>query len=120
MKRRPKFNNTTVHLDGKRFMSKAEAGRYVELRKMELAGKISHLALQVPFKFRCGAKYVADFRYVEDGKCVVEDVKGVKTAMYRLKAKMMLEEFGIKIRETKMHASSAAMLIAAAINQGIK
>lgn len=115
-----KYRNKIVLLDGKRFMSKAEAGRYVELRKMELAGRISHLTLQVPYKFRCGAKYVADFRYVEDGKCVVEDVKGMKTAVYNLKKKMMLEEFGVKIRETKMHATSAAVLIAAAINGGIK
>lgn len=31
-------------------------------------------------------KYVADFAYTEDGISVVEDVKGVRTAVFKLKA----------------------------------
>lgn len=115
----PKYHNKIVLLDGKRFMSKAEAGRYVELRKKELAGQIKDLRLQVPFKLKY-CKYIADFVYVEDGQRVIEDVKGMRTSMYNLKKKMMLEEHGVKIRETKMHPTSAAMLISAAMNQGIK
>lgn len=115
----PKYHNKIVLLDGKRFMSKAEAGRYVELRKKELAGQIKDLRLQVPFKLSV-CKYIADFVYVQDGQRVVEDVKGMKTAMYRLKKKMMAKELNIAIKETVMHPTSAAMLISAAINQGIK
>ena len=44
-------------------------------------------------------KYVADFTYHENGDLVVEDAKGVKTEAYRIKKKLMLKEYGIKIRE---------------------
>lgn len=45
-------------------------------------------------------EYVADFVYIENGKTVVEDAKGVKTPEYRIKRKLMLERYGIKIKET--------------------
>ena len=45
-------------------------------------------------------KYKADFRYKQNGEIVVEDVKGVKTKEYVIKRKLMLERFGIRIKET--------------------
>ena len=42
--------------------------------------------------------YKADFVYLQDGKNVIEDVKGVRTDKYKLKYKMMLEH-GYKITE---------------------
>lgn len=44
-------------------------------------------------------KYVADFVYKENGKTIVEDVKGFKTPEYRIKKKLMLFIHGIKIKE---------------------
>jgi len=45
--------------------------------------------------------YVADFRYKnKEGKEVVEDVKGFKTAIYRLKKKLVKAYYGISILET--------------------
>ena len=47
------------------------------------------------------AKYIADFVYY-DRECmrtVVEDVKGMRTAAYTLKKKLMLWIHGIKIQE---------------------
>ena len=43
--------------------------------------------------------YIADFVYREDGRKVVEDTKGVRTADYIIKRKLMLWVHGIKIRE---------------------
>jgi hypothetical protein len=52
--------------------------------------------------------YVADFRYQErmlkdsennHWRVVVEDVKGVKTPVYRLKKKLVEAQYGIEIRE---------------------
>lgn len=49
--------------------------------------------------------YVSDFVYEQDGKTIVEDVKGYKksnAAMYRIfvaKRKLMLHEYGIRVRE---------------------
>ena len=41
-------------------------------------------------------EYVADFRYLdyERGGLVVEDVKGMKTDVYRLKRKLFLAKYG--------------------------
>ena len=44
--------------------------------------------------------YVADFVYRQDGRQVVEDTKGVRTADYKIKRKLMLWVHGIKINET--------------------
>jgi len=43
--------------------------------------------------------YYADFTYWEKGRFVVEDVKGMKTDVYKLKAKLMYYRHHIKIRE---------------------
>lgn len=106
-----KFGAKKVVRDGRTFDSKKEAGRYAELKLLQRAGKISDLRLQVPFllipsQYENGkciereCKYIADFTYRENGKFVVEDAKGMKTDVYRIKKKLMLQKYGIKIRET--------------------
>ena len=68
------------------------AGATRRWRRSSARGKIAGLELQP--RFDCvvaGVKicsYVADFRYRRDGAAVVEDVKGVRTAVYRLKRKL--------------------------------
>ena len=44
----------------------------------------------------------ADFVYydVENKKLIVEDSKGVRTEVYKIKRKLMLHVHGIKIKET--------------------
>lgn len=69
------------------FDSAKEAQRYRELKLLERAKKISNLELQPRFllqeSFRKNGKtyrkieYVADFKYIEKGKTIVEDVKGL-------------------------------------------
>jgi hypothetical protein len=87
-----KYNARSVEIDGRRFDSAAEGRRYATLATHERAGKIAELELQP--RFDCvvaGVKvcsYIADFRYLQDGLAVVEDVKGVRTALYRLKRKL--------------------------------
>ena len=100
-----KYRAVPTVVDGIRFASKREARRYGELKLLEKAGKISELDLQPRFKILIGDElictYVADFDYVdENDDHVVEDVKGVKTAIYRLKAKLMKAVHGITIKET--------------------
>ena len=88
-----------------------EAERYVELSLLQRAGEISDLRLQVPFELVPKQKdtrgrvireikYVADFVYTENGKMVVEDVKGCKTKEYELKKKLMKYFHDIEIKET--------------------
>lgn len=105
-----KYHARKTTIDGIQFDSAKEAKRYVKLRDMEMAGEIQELRLQVPFEilpsFECdgvkyrGMKYIADFVYYRDGKQVVEDTKGWKTAEYRMKKKLMAYMNHINIEES--------------------
>lgn len=92
--------------DGQKFDSVKEFHRWGCLRLLERAGKIKDLKRQVTFDLipkqdgERACTYVADFTYYEDGKLVVEDCKGFKTDVYRLKKKLLLWVHGIRIRET--------------------
>ena len=99
MKSRSKYRAIPTVLDGIRFASKGEARRYAELRLLERAGEISCLTLQPSFvlqeKFTDAAgvkhraiKYVGDFKYLENGRTVVEDFKGMETQAFRIKSKL--------------------------------
>lgn len=104
MNKKNKYNAKKTMVNGIKFDSKAEAARYKILKKREATGEISELTLQPRFtlqeKFKHGGKtirkieYIADFEYSKNGKQVVEDVKGVKTDVYKLKKKMFLLKYG--------------------------
>lgn len=82
-----KYNAISTEVNGIKFASKREAARYQMLLLELKAGKITDLTLQPVFKFPCGIKYVADFKYTEKGKIVYEDVKGFKPPIFNLKMK---------------------------------
>ena len=105
-----KFGAKKTVYDGRTFASTHEAKRYAELKLLQRAGKISDLRCQVSFvlipsQFINGkcvereCKYIADFTYRENGEFVVEDAKGYKTDVYKIKKKLMLEKYGIRIKE---------------------
>ncbi len=100
---RNKFGAKKQSVDGIVFASRKEARRYQQLKLLERAGKITGLELQPPFVITInGVKcftYKADFAYFEDNKRVVEDVKGVKTPVYRLKKKCVEAMYGFQIVE---------------------
>ena len=102
--RRSKYGAVKTVSGGIKFDSKAEAARHSVLRLMECAGVISDLKLQVKYDIKINGTqvctYKADFVYTENGKEVVEDVKGMKTPVYNLKKKMMRAAFGVIIFET--------------------
>jgi len=104
MARRSKYGARKTVVDGIKFDSMAEATRYSVLKIVQASGLISELRLQVPYVITVNGKkicrYVADFVYVENGKEVVEDVKGMKTPVYNLKKKLMEAVFGVVILET--------------------
>ena len=91
---RSKYGNRKVELDGEKFDSAAERDRWVSLRLMERAGEVQFLRRQVRFHL-LGADgshicdYIADFVYCRNGTPVIEDVKGVITDVFRIKAKLM-------------------------------
>ena len=104
---RAKYGNKKVTIDGKKFDSKAEGARYVELKRLQEGGVISGLKTQEEFALPVNGvlvcKYLADFCYVDsDGIRVVEDVKGGPvTPVYTLKKKLMKAIHGIEIKEVR-------------------
>ncbi len=88
-RRRSKYGNVKVGVGLKEYDSKLEADRAMLLGWREKAGEISDLKEQVHF-FLTKAKieYIADFQYVENGRVIVEDTKGVATAVFSIKARL--------------------------------
>ena len=101
-----KYKAKKTVVDGITFDSKKEARRYQELKLLEMAGAIKDLVLQPRFllqdKFKYKGKterkieYVADFKYLDTktGRVVVEDTKGYRPDVYKLKRKLFLKKHG--------------------------
>ena len=112
-----KYRAVKTTVDGITFDSKKEAKRYTELKLLEKSGMITHLELQPTYQITVNGvdicKYKADFSYYtvreenreqysnskgewivptktgdREGQ-IIEDVKGFKTPIYRLKKKLV-------------------------------
>lgn len=121
-------NRKVITSDGIEHDSQKEARRWCELLLLQRAGKIQYLERQVKFvlipaqyevyeryskkgeRLKDGQKciekeclYVADFVYTENGKKVVEDVKGYKDGgayrIFTIKRKLMLYIHHIRVKE---------------------
>lgn len=105
--RRPKYGNRKVVVDGITFDSAKEGRRYADLKLLERAGEIRDLKLQSPFPLMVNGvlvcTYVADFTYRRAdpflGETVVEDVKGMRTDVYKIKRKLMKAVHNIDVAE---------------------
>ena len=109
--KRSKYGSEKTEVDGILFDSRKEAKRYKELKLMQAAGEIKKLRLQPEFelipRYKKGGHvirrtvYRADFEYYDQaGRRIVEDVKGYKTEVYRLKKKMLEYKYqDIELRE---------------------
>lgn len=113
----PKYKNRKCVVDGIEFDSRKEANRYTELKLMLKARKIKDLRRQVKYTLIPSQRgddkkvierecaYIADFVYTdcETGKEIVEDVKGYRGGgayeVFKIKRKLMLERYGIRIKE---------------------
>lgn len=109
VKPRHKYNAQKTVIDGIRFDSKAEAEYYLQLKLLQKAGEIVSIELQPEFellpaeKGKRAVKYVADFLVTySDGREEIIDVKGVKTAVYRLKKRWVEHKYGIQVKEVKV------------------
>ena len=121
--RRNKYGARKVTKNGLIYDSKKEARRAAFLETLEKAGVIRDLRRQVKYVLiptqrepdtigpKGGRKpgkvierecyYLADFVYTitATGETVIEDTKGVRTKEYIIKRKLMLERYGIRIKE---------------------
>lgn len=96
-----KYHNKKIVIDGIKFDSIKESNRYRELKLLEKANLITELQLQKKFilqpkyinnnnEHMRSITYTSDFYYYDKqkDKYIVEDVKGYKTDVYRLKKKI--------------------------------
>ena len=121
--KKQKYHAQKVTFDGMEFDSKREMIRWQELHALERNGEIFGLRRQVRFELipaqyapdvvtKTGKKkrgaclerkcdYIADFVYsdLRTGETVVEDAKGMKTEVYKIKRKLMLYIHGIRVKE---------------------
>lgn len=118
-----KYHNRKIQFEGRTFDSRREYERYLILRAWERNGDISDLECQKKFILipaqrapdtvdskgkRVQGKiierecaYYADFVYYDKrhGQFVVEDAKGVRTEVFKIKKKLMLFRHGIRVKE---------------------
>ena len=118
-----KYGARSTVVDGIRFDSAKEARRFQQLRLLEKAGAIRDLQRQVEFELipaqyepprtlkngrkvrgRCIERktvYKADFSYIQSdtGEYIVEDAKGFRTEVFKIKKKLMLKKYNIRVRE---------------------
>lgn len=107
-----KYGAKRTEVDGITFDSKKESERYRELKILERANEIYDLEIQPRFELQEGyeingrrvrkIEYVADFSYrdAKTRELVVEDAKGHRTDVYKIKKKLFEHKYGIEILET--------------------
>lgn len=87
-----KFQNHYVILDHLTFDSLREAQKYSQRVWLLAQNIISDLIVHPRFELRVDGQkvcsYVGDFRYTHKDKKIVEDIKGVETPVFKLKAKL--------------------------------
>ncbi len=95
-----KYKAKKTEVDGIKFDSQKEANRYLELKILERQGLIKYIDRQTRFELQPSYKkngktiraitYVADFMYwsYTEQKYIVEDTKGFRTEVYKLKKKL--------------------------------
>jgi hypothetical protein len=104
-----KYNAKKVRSDGYVFDSQAEHRRYCELKLLATANEVSDLRIHPKYVLHAGAdgkkigSYSADFAYNAgvNETLVIEDVKGVRTPLYKWKKKHFEAEYNLKITEVQ-------------------
>lgn len=106
-----KYYSKKVIVDNIKFDSKKEAKKYTELKLLLKAEIIKDLELQKKFelqpKYKINGKnirainYIADFVYwdINKNKIIVEDTKGYRTEVYKIKKKIFEYKYQIEIEE---------------------
>ena len=111
LRKKTKYGNKKVLIDGFTFDSIKEGRRYGTLKLLKKAGKIKDFIIQAPLKYHINGKWIftykADFLVMyNDGSWEFEDVKGIDrktgkaitTSTFNLKKKILEEHYKIKIK----------------------
>lgn len=118
LKRVPKKNKYgakkagSLLFSGRMFDSKAERDRAEYLKIMEDDGEIQDLELQPQTSLtRAEIGYKPDFVYTENGVRIYEDVKGVETEGFRIKARLWKKYGPGPLRITKRKGTNKPFII---------
>jgi hypothetical protein len=107
-RKKSKFKNIRIEIDGIRFASKKEGRYYSELKIRETAGEVGGVELQRRFALlgqdgTLICVYVADFCFwdhvADRFRCI--DVKGVETDVFKIKRRLMKACLGIDVEVVK-------------------
>lgn len=110
-KKRHKYGARSVVIDGVRFPSKREGGRWLALKLRQVLGEIRDLERQVSYQLapavridgekraRPALRFTVDFKYVEvgTGKTIVEDAKGYADTAFRMRQHLMKSVHNIDV-----------------------
>lgn len=118
-KRKPKYRNRKVNVDGHTFDSQAEARYYQMLKLLQKSGEVTSFEMQkkyelLPkFKHPKTGKIVRSITYIpdfvvnySDGREEVVDVKGMQTQVFRLKEKLFMHKYSIPLVLVKYNYST--------------
>lgn len=87
-----KYGARATVVNGLRFDSLRERARWNDLKIMERDKQISGLTFKPEYILIVNnvkvCKMIPDFQYIRKGKKVIEDAKGFRTPVYRLKKKL--------------------------------
>lgn len=88
-KRKHKYNAKRLFRDDRVWDSTGEWERYNNLKLLEIAGEISELECQPQTVLtKAQIKYKPDFYYIENGREIWEDFKGVRTPRFNMICKL--------------------------------
>lgn len=95
-----KYGNKKVEINGHKFDSKKEANYYLYLLSEQQADRVTMFLMQAPLALPGGVKYIVDFVvFRADGSVEWVDVKGMRTAMYKLKKRQVEALYPLEIVE---------------------
>lgn len=98
MTRGHKFKAKPVKDDGQHFSSRLEWRYYKQLQMRQKTGDIVFFLKQVPFHLPGNIRYVVDFvEFLSSGEIIFTEVKGMMTALAKLKIAQVEELYPIKI-----------------------
>lgn len=100
-----KYNARKCEEDGYKFDSLRERKRYQELKILQRVGRIQELTVHPIYVLEVNGmpvcKMLPDFRYIEQGKIVIEDVKSQATItdVYKIKKKLLKACHNLDVKE---------------------
>ena len=89
-----KYGARAVVVRGRKYPSKLEGAFAESLWLAKDAGTVLFWLEQVPFRFKSGIKYSVDFQvFYSDGSVEFIEVKGRETDRYKLKMRLLADEY---------------------------